>query len=114
MELNDTTKIAIQFNSMARKKMGEKVDRFCIFNVNDNVNNREFCVEFEAYNYFIIRLNYQNGRFGCNIVSGDKLIALENSQKWWDNADFDVFFTELQQELEVRIPDKFLNAHGWI
>ena len=86
--------------------MGDKVDKFCIFNVNDDVNHRAFSIDFEAYNYFVIRLNYDKGRFGCNIIFGEKLIALNNSQEWWDEADFDVFFMELQKELELRIPDK--------
>ena len=40
-------------------------------------------------------------------IFGEKLIALNNSQEWWDEADFDVFFMELQKELELRIPDKY-------
>lgn len=44
--------------------MGDKVDKFCIFNVNDDVNHRAFSIDFEAYNYFVIRLNYDKGRFG--------------------------------------------------
>ena len=58
--------------------MGDKVDKFCIFNVNDDVNHRAFSIDFEAYNYFVIRLNYDKGRFGCNIIFGEKLIALNN------------------------------------
>ena len=66
--------------------MGDKVDKFCIFNVNDDVNHRAFSIDFEAYNYFVIRLNYDKGRFGCNIIFGEKLIALNNSQEWCVNA----------------------------
>ena len=113
-KLNDTHQMAIRFNTIAREKMGDKVDKFCIFNVNDDVNHRAFSIDFEAYNYFVIRLNYDQGRFGCNIISGDRMIALNNSQEWWDEADFDVFFKELQKELELRIPDEYLRAHGWL
>lgn len=28
-------------------------------------------------------------------------------------ADFAVFFKELERELKLRIPDKFLKAHRW-
>ena len=90
-KLNDTHQMAIRFSTIAREKMGDKVDKFCIFNVNDDVNHREFSINFEAYNYFAIRLNYDQGRFGCNIISGERMIALNNSQGWWDEADFDVF-----------------------
>ena len=33
--------------------------------------------------------------------------------KWWDETDFDKFFKELQSEIELRIPDKYLEAKGW-
>lgn len=114
MELSDTKRIAMSFNKMAREKMEGKVTGFCIFNVNENANHREFSVDFMAYNYFPIRLNYEKGRFGCCIILGEKSIAIQNSQQWWDEADFDLFFKELQTELELRIPDKFLKAHGWL
>ena len=113
-KLNDTHQMAIRFNTIAREKMGDKVDKFCIFNVYDDVNHRAFSIDFEAYNYFVIRLNYDQGRFGCNIISGERMIALNNSQGWWDEADFDVFLIELQKELELRIPAKYLQAHGWL
>ena len=113
-KLNDTHQMAIRFSTIAREKMGDKVDNFCIFNVNDDVNHRAFSIDFEAYNYFAIRLNYDQGRFGCNIISGERMIALNNSQGWWDEADFDVFLIELQKELELRIPAKYLQAHGWL
>ena len=113
-KLNDTHQMAIRFSTIAREKMGDKVDKFCIFNVNDDVNHRAFSIDFEAYNYFVIRLNYDQGRFGCNIISGERMIALNNSQKWWDKANFDIFFVELQKELELRIPAKYLRAHGWL
>ena len=113
-KLNDTHQMAIRFSTIAREKMGDKVDNFCIFNVNDDVNHREFSIDFEAYNYFAIRLNYDQGRFGCNIISGERMIALNNSQEWWDEANFDIFFMELQKELELRIPDEYLRAHGWL
>ena len=113
-KLNDTHQMAIRFSTIAREKMGDKVDKFCIFNVNDDVNHREFSIDFEAYNYFAIRLNYDQGGFGCNIISGERMIALNNSQEWWDEANFDIFFMELQKELELRIPDEYLRAHGWL
>ena len=113
-KLNDTHQMAIRFSTIAREKMGDKVDNFCIFNVNDDVNHRAFSIDFEAYNYFVIRLNYDQGRFGCNIISGERMIALNNSQEWWDEANFDIFFMELQKELELRIPDEYLQAHGWL
>ena len=68
---------------------------------------------FVMYDYFTISFNYDRGRFGCYITNGDTSISLKNSQKWYDKADMNVFFKELQQQLELRIPDKFLEYNGW-
>lgn len=114
MQLNETDKMALAFNEKVREKFGNRVDDFCIEDVTDDPNYRAFSIEFTAYNYFSLRLNYDRGRFGCCISTGKIGIDLENSQKWWDTADFDIFLEELKQEIELRIPDKFLKAKGWL
>ncbi|MBQ8527083.1 MAG: hypothetical protein IJ429_01295 [Lachnospiraceae bacterium] len=111
---NKTQKMAEQFIEMAKEKMGDRLSDFKIVDVQDDPNHRWFSVLFIAYDYYPIRLNYSMGRFGCCIPIGKKGADLDNSQKWWDTADFDVFFDELQIQLELRIPDKFLAAKGWI
>jgi hypothetical protein len=65
------------------------------------------------YNYYNVILNYDRARFGCAIDNGNAGISLENSQKWYDKADMDIFLMELQQQIELRIPDKFLTSNGW-
>ena len=72
-----------------------------------------FSIQFQMYNYFNVILNYDRGAFGCAIVAGDVGIRLDNSQKWYDKVDMNVFLQELQQQLELRIPDKFLEYNGW-
>lgn len=72
-----------------------------------------FSIQFQMYKYFNIILNYDRGAFDCAIVAGDVRIGLDNSQQWYDKADMNVFLYELQQQLELRIPDKFLEYYGW-
>ncbi|CBW86066.1 Hypothetical CDS [Listeria ivanovii subsp. ivanovii PAM 55] len=72
-----------------------------------------FNMQFKMYDYFFIALNYDRGSFGCAIINGDLVISLPNSQKWYDNADMNIFCKELQMQLELRIPDKFLEYNGW-
>src|SRR5699024_4322503 len=72
-----------------------------------------FSIQFQMYNYFNVILNYDRGAFGCAIITGDVGIRLDSSQKWYDKADMNVFLQELQQQLELRIPDKFLEYNGW-
>ncbi len=113
MQLNDTEIMANNFCDMIGQEYGEKAGDFCILDVIDDPNYRSFSIEFTAYNYFPMRINYDKGRFGCCIIIGERGISLESSQKWWDKADFNVFFRELQEQIELRIPDKFLIANGW-
>ena len=112
-ERNKTTQMASDFCDMIMERFGNRVDDFVILDVIDDQNWRAFSVNFKIYNYFPIRLNYDRGKFGCCISSGEYGIGLDNSQEWWDTADFDIFFDDLERELELRIPDKFLEAKGW-
>ena len=113
-ERNKTTQMASDFCDVIMERFGERVDNFEILDVIDDPNWRAFSLEFEAYGYFPVRLNYDRGRFGCCICfGGGYAVDLDNSQEWWDTADFDIFFDDLERELELRIPDKFLKAKGW-
>ena len=108
------SKIATEMVDKMIEYFGNRVTEFVIAGVINDPSHRAFSITFKAYNYFVIRLNYNKGRFGCCVDFGEYGISLDNSQKWWDTADFDVFFKELKQEIELRIPDKFLEAKGWL
>ncbi len=95
------------------KYFGDKLEDFEIFNLQDEPY-KTFSIRFQAYKYFIILLNCDRGRFGCSIQFGEtNYIPLENSQKWIEKADLEVFFKEFKEQIEIRIPDKFLQAKGW-
>jgi len=95
------------------EKLGDRITDFVIDNVDEDINHRTFTIDFTAYNYYICLISYERGRFGCSIKNGEYYISLENSQKWYENADLDIFVKELKEELELRIPDKYLKAKGW-
>jgi len=90
----------------------EKVGGFVI-SVETDTPYITFKIEFVMYKYFNVVLNYDRGSFGCSIINGSKFVQLDNSQKWYDEADINLFFKELEQQIELRIPDKFLKYHGW-
>lgn len=83
MQLNDTHKMAIAMDDRIRDYFEDKVGQFVILDANDDVNHRMFSIQFVAYNYFNIILNYERGRFGCSIRNGEYYISLDNSQKWY-------------------------------
>ncbi|SHK70262.1 hypothetical protein SAMN02745136_03153 [Anaerocolumna jejuensis DSM 15929] len=113
MQLNDTLKMAMNVSDKFREKLGNKFDYSEISDVVDDSSHRAFKIRFTAYNYFIVLFNYDLDRIGCSLEYGEYHISLSNSQKWYSDADLDVFCNELMDELELRIPDKFLEAHGW-
>lgn len=98
---------------MLINKFEDKVQDFEIFNIVETPY-KAFSIRFTAYNYFIVLFNYDRGLIGCSIQYGENnFIGLKNSQEWYEKADFDIFCKELQEQLELRIPDKFLEANGW-
>ena len=64
-----------------------RVKDFVIRDFIDDVNHKSFDIEFNAYDYFPVVFNYDMGRIGCS-------------------------FKELEEELELRITDKFLKSRG--
>ena len=110
---NETAKMAGEFCDMLKKKFGDRVDDISIFRLVDDQSHREFSISFVAYEYYTVGFNYERGSFGCFLDFGRTGVNLNSSQKWWDTADFDIFFDDLERELELRIPDKFLKARGW-
>lgn len=114
MQLNETDKIALDFNKKIRIRFGDRVDDFAIVNVIDDPECREFGVEFCAYDYFKVMINYNKGKFDCFVCEEGLKLKLNSSQELWETADFDVFFNDIEKELELRIPDKFLDSKGWL
>ena len=97
------------------KHFEKRVSEFCISNVDEDESHAAFRVDFKAYDYFWVFANYDRGVFGCSIRQGEALfIPLNSSYQWWEKTDFTHYFEELQSELELRIPDKFLRARGWL
>lgn len=113
MQLNKTVKFAITLNSRIRKKFGYKVRDFLISDVCDDIEKQSFATHFTAYNYFNLKIIFEYENVCCYIMQGDYSMKLKLSQELWKFSKFDLFLDELQEELELRIPDKFLEKHGW-
>ncbi|MBF2477013.1 hypothetical protein IA829_13895 [Listeria seeligeri] len=113
MQLNEAELLAYKISDELKDNLGERISSSFSFSRIQEKPWIEFSIEFVAYNFFNIILNYDRGSFGCAIVNGDLAISLPNSQKWYDKADMNVFCKELQVQLELRIPDKFLEYYDW-
>ena len=107
---NETAKDVIR---TAKEILGEKIDNITLFNVTDEPY-KMFSIKCTIYNYFVLVFNYDRGHFGCSIVYGNDAIALSNSMEWDDDCEFTIFWKEIDEQIKLRIPDKYLQAHGWL
>ena len=95
------------------EKFDDTMKDFTIQNIDEDENHKTFEIKFIAYNYFVCLISFERGRFGCSIKNGEFYIPLDNSQKWYDTANFDIFYKEIDEEIKLRIPDKYLEKKGW-
>ena len=84
-----------------------------LFNLTDEPY-KMFSIKCTIYNYFVLVFNYDRGHFGCNIVCGDDAIALPNDREWDNDCDFAAFWKNVDEQIRLRIPDKYLQAYGWL
>ena len=85
-----------------------------IDDVSDTPHYRTFTMCFLMYDYIHVFINYTRGAIACSVRDGDCYVFLKNSQKEYSKMDIDQFVEELQQEVKLRIPDKYLKAHGYM
>lgn len=112
MQNNNGKEISKFLINMLSDYFGKKISDFVVSEITD-IPYTMFRIEFLMYKYFYVVLEYDRGAFGCGILNGNLCVPLENSQKWYDEADMNIFLKELEQQIQLRIPDKFLEFYGW-
>jgi len=101
-----------EFMTAFDKHFGDKIDEFMVLNQTDTPIT-SFRFEFTMYKYFAVVFDFERAHFGCAILVGSGSIPLRLSQGWYDNFKMKTFLKELQEQIELRIPDKFLEYNGW-
>lgn len=116
MELNETEKFAVETSRMIRTYFGNKMDSSGIYDVVEEANHHEFKIDFKAYDYFAIEVHYENDLFEFFIIFTKKAkISLTKEPAVYSQiTDWDSYLKGIKDELELRIPDKFLKAKGWL
>ena len=73
-----------------------------------------FSIYFKLYDYYFITINYENGSIGAGILNGNYIMGIETNKKDLnDEIPLSDFMKEIDTEIQLRIPDKFLEAKGW-
>ncbi|EKU16704.1 hypothetical protein D593_1355 [Streptococcus intermedius BA1] len=116
MQLNETEAMAVRTSRMIRNVFGDRIDNSGIYDVIDEPNHQMFKLNFAAYNYCWVQFNYDNDLCGFSIVLNDEFgVSLENEMRsYMATSDWDNYLKEIMAEIELRIPDEFLKAKGWL
>ena len=74
-----------------------------------------FKIGFFAYDYFYVVFTYELDIIGFSIEVGNgRLISVMNTHNCYSNTDMEAYIRRIVEELELRIPDKYLQTHGWL
>ena len=116
MELNETEKFAVETSRMIRTHFGKRMDDTCIYDIVEEPNHRAFKIDFKAYDYFTIEFDYENDlcEFFIVLTKEVKLSLTKEPAVYSQITDWDSYLKGIKDELELRIPDKFLKAKGWL
>ncbi len=112
MQKNNVQDIAREFIQTAKKHFNNKIEGIILYSVTDEPY-KMFSVKFCAYKFYTIVLNCERGHFGCSISNGNDAISLDNRIEWDDSCDLGEFWADIDKQIRLRIPDKFLEANSW-
>ncbi|MFF8186668.1 hypothetical protein ACF044_05350 [Microbacterium sp. NPDC016588] len=105
--------LAKEFVSAFRGFFGDRVARFSIKDIVEGEGHTEFSVLFDFYAFFPMRFNFDRGAFGFSIVYGGRGVSVAPVKGWPEFTDLALIAAELDREIRLRIPEKFLEDRGW-
>ena len=115
-EINDMLELARETRKKIRKIFGERVDTITGYDYADEPDHQTFKLDFEAYDYFAIEFDYENDKceFFIVLTKEVKISITKVPVVFSQITDWDSYLKEIMAEIELRIPDKFLKAKGWL
>jgi len=116
MDLNDTQKKAIDVSKKIKEVMGDRISTTKIYDVVHETyqNYYAFKIGFISYDFFSTVFQYELDVIDCYIECGKHdCISLVKGKHCYSDTDLVDYFNKVKEELELRIPDKYLIAKGW-
>ena len=116
MELNKMKKLALDFSDIVEIVFKDKIDSIVIDDINDEPSQQTFKLEFKAYDFFAIEFDYENDlcEFFIVFTKEAKISLTKEPAVYSQISDWDEYLKGVMEEIELRIPDKFLKAKGWL
>lgn len=115
MQQNDFKEIRMEIGRKIKQFFGNRIGSLEFYDIVEEVGHWSFKIRFIAYNYFIILFNYELDIIGFSIEVGcENKICIIDEHICYSDVDLDSYLKRVKDEIELRIPDKFLRVHGWI
>ena len=113
---NEMDILADEFCDILDRVFAKRIGTFCIYDIVDETSHQTFKLDFGAYDYFAIEFDYENDLCEFFIVLSKevKLSLTKEPAVYSQITDWDSYLRGVMDELELRIPDKFLKAKGWL
>ena len=113
MQQNNFNDIRIDTGKKIKKIFGNKIRGIEFYDVVEEAGHWSFKIGFFAYDYFYIVFTYELDIIGFSIEVGNgRLVSVMNTHNCYSNTDMDAYIQRIVEELELRIPDKYLQTHG--
>ena len=112
---NEMDILADEFFDIVKRVFKDKIDDIVFDDIVDEPNHQTFKLDFKAYDYFTIQFDYENDmcEFFIVLTKEVKLSLTKEPAVYSQITDWDEYLKGIKDELELRIPDKFLKAKGW-
>ena len=108
--------LADEFFDIVKRVFKDKIDVIVFDNIVDEPNHQTFKLDFKAYDYFTIEFDYENGmcEFFIVLTKEAKISLTKEPAVYSKITDWGSYLRRVVDEIEIRIPDKFLKAKGWL
>ena len=108
--------LADEFFDIVKRVFKDKIDVIVFDNIVDEPNHQTFKLDFMVYDYFTIEFDYENGmcEFFIVLTKEAKISLTKEPAVYSQITDWGSYLRRVVDEIEIRIPDKFLKAKGWL
>ena len=108
--------LATEVSERIQRAFGDRASDMTIYDVVDVPNHHMFSIKFKAYDYYEAHFGYDLSFIDFYIVIS-KVIGISLPKEKYDFGsitNWDTYLKEIMAEIELRIPDEFLKAKGWL
>lgn len=108
--------LADKFFDIVKRVFKDEIDDLVFDDIIDEPRHQTFKLEFKAYDYFTIEFDYENDQceFFIVLTKEAKISLTKEPAVYSQITDWGSYLKEIMAEIELRIPDKFLKAKGWL